>query len=148
MATSLKTALSPVDLISQTFTSNMGRASYGVINSVLSNDYLRAFLLTVASVYAGYTLQPVPKKLNKLFDTSTPLKFGVLFVMLLTAFYPLDNNKIVLSLIIPIFVLGFFEFLRKADKVDNDDLIDSAKAIMPKFSLPSISKIFNCVKQE
>lgn len=143
MATSLKSAMAPLNSISQSFTGNASRASYGIINTVLSNDYWRAFLLTVVSVYAGYTLQPVPKKLNQIFDTSTPFKFFILFIMLLTAFYPLNNNKIVLAIIVPIMVLVFFEFLRKFDDMDGgvDGVPGSAT---PKFSMPSLSKLFGC----
>ena len=148
MATSLKSAMSPLNSISQSFTGTASKASYGIINTVLSNDYWRAFLLTVVSVYAGYTLQPVPKKLNKLFDTSTPFKYVILVILLLTAFYPLDNNKIVLSIVVPIMILGFVEFLRKVDDMDGDDITGSAKTSMPKFSIPSLSKLFGCNSKE
>lgn len=138
MATSLKSAMSPLNSISRSFTSSASSTSFNIINTVLANDYWRAFLLTVVSVYAGYTLQPVPMKLNKLFDTSTIFKYVILLILLLTAFYPLDNNKVVLAIIVPIMILVFFEFLRKVDDMEGEDLVGSVTA-----SVKSVANEFN-----
>lgn len=156
MATSLKSAMAPLNSISQSFTNNASNASYDVINTILSNDYWRAFLLTVTSVYAGYTLQPVPKKLNRIFNNSTSFKFIVLCIMLLTAFYPLNNNKIILAIVVPITVLVFFEILRKFDKKNVDEIVSDVKTSFPMSDLPipnfpmsdlpipSLTNLFDC----
>jgi hypothetical protein len=148
MATSLKSAMAPLNSISRSFTTNTSQTSYNMINALLSNDYLRTFLLTVAGVYAGYTLQPVPRKLNKLFDTSTPFKFLILFIMILTAYYPIDNHKVILALLIPILVLTFFEFLRQADDMEGEDLIGSIKgsikSVVFSFKPPTLKSLFGC----
>jgi hypothetical protein len=62
-------------------------------NSILSNNYLRVLLLLITGVYMGYTLQPVPKWLSNLFDTSVFFKFAVLFIAGSIALYPLNDKS-------------------------------------------------------
>ena len=121
MSVSLKTAFAPLNGISRSFTSGATASSFKYLNTVLENDWLRSLLLIIVSIFAGYTLQPVPTKLNNIFNTSTSFKYMILFVLLLTAFYPLDNRKVILSLVIPILTLALFEFLRKVDDMDFDE---------------------------
>jgi len=139
---SLKTAFSPLNNISKSFSSNLSASSFGLLNNVLKNDWLRSFLLLIVSVYAGYTLQPVPSKLNNLFDTSTSFKYLILFVLMLTSLYPLDGNKVVLSIVVPIMLLVFFEFLRKGEL--NMGSAPSIKDLFNNFQLPSMKSLFSC----
>jgi hypothetical protein len=129
MSISLKTAFAPFNSISKAFTNGASQSSFGVLNQLLANDWFRALLLTIVSIFAGYTLQPVPKKLNVLFTNSTPFKYLILFILLLTAFYPLDNAKVILAIVVPVLTLAIFEFIRKADvssvNTDTEDSVSS-----------------------
>jgi hypothetical protein len=109
---SLKTAFTPANNISKTFSGKLRKKSFGTINHILKNDFLRSFLLLMVSVYAGYTLKPLPDNLDNLFNTSTPFKFLILFILMITSLYPLDEKKVGLSIVVPIILLGFFDFLR------------------------------------
>ena len=85
------------------------------MQQVLHNDYLRTILLLVSSVFIGYTLQPVPKWLNKLFDTSHIFKFLILFTAGCVAVYPVNNNNIKWVVVCSILTLVFFHVARKYD---------------------------------
>ena len=90
--------------------------SVGLNNDFLRNDYLRIALLLVTGVFMGYTLQPVPKWLNKLFDTSHTLKFFVLFIAGCIAVYPVNKSNIIWVGLGSALTLGLFHAARKYDK--------------------------------
>jgi hypothetical protein len=90
--------------------------SVGFNNKFLQNDYLRITLLLVTGVFMGYTLQPVPKWLNKLFDTSHTLKFFVLFIAGCIAVYPVNKSNIIWVGLGSALTLGLFHAARKYDK--------------------------------
>ncbi len=69
-------------------------------------------LLLVSGVFMGYTLQPVPKWLNNLFDTSNILKFSVLFIS--GAIVTQENIMIVT--LCSVIVLFLFQMARNHDK--------------------------------
>ena len=81
-------------------------------NDVLKNDYIRVFIMIITGVFAGYTLQPVPTWLNKLFDTSNILKFLVLFLGGCVASYPLTNQNIIMVAICSLVILAIFHGFR------------------------------------
>ncbi len=85
-------------------------------NKIFKNNYLRMILLLISSVFMGYTLQPVPKWLNNLFDTSNILKFFILFISGTLAVYPLNNENIIYVTICSILVLVIFNVSRKYEK--------------------------------
>ncbi len=85
-------------------------------NNIFSNNYLRVFLLLITGVYMGYTLQPVPKWLNKMFDTSILLKFAILFIAGSISLYPLNNNSLMWVTVGSILTLGLFQYMRKMDE--------------------------------
>jgi hypothetical protein len=85
-------------------------------NEFLSKDYLRIILLLVTGVFMGYTLQPVPKWLNKMFDTSHTLKFFVLFIAGCIAVYPVNKSTIIWIGLGSALTLGLFQAARKYDK--------------------------------
>ena len=85
-------------------------------NRFLENNYLRMILLLVSGVFMGYTLQPVPKWLNNLFDTSNVLKFLVLFVSGAIAVYPLTQENIIIVTLCSVIVLFIFQMARNHDK--------------------------------
>ncbi len=87
-----------------------------VNNSILQNNHLRMLLLLVSGVFMGYTLQPVPKWLNNLFDTSNVLKFLVLFVSGAIAVYPLTQENIIIVTLCSVIVLFIFQMARNHDK--------------------------------
>lgn len=84
-------------------------------NMLFQNDTLRTTLLIMTSVFIGYTLQPVPKWLNNLFDTSHVFKFIIMMIVGITALYPLDATKLINIIIGSIIVLVLFEASRKYD---------------------------------
>lgn len=69
------------------------------------------------------------------------LNFWFFFVLMLTAFYPLDRNKFILSICTPIIILLFFTLLRQY----NDELVDTENLITKKIynSIDSIKLQFN-----
>ena len=81
-------------------------------NDILKNDYIRVFIMIITGVYAGYTLQPVPVWLNKLFDTSNVLKFVILFLGGCVASYPLTNQSIIIVTICSLAILAIFQSFR------------------------------------
>ena len=82
----------------------------------LQNDYLRITLLLVTGVFIGYTLQPVPKWLNKLFNTSQIFKFFVLFIAGCIAVYPINKNNIIWVGFASTLTIVLFQLARKYDK--------------------------------
>jgi hypothetical protein len=85
-------------------------------NYLLGFNYLRIYLLMISGVFMGYTLQPVPKWLNKLFDTSNLLKFMILFIAGSIALYPLDTDKFLWVLVGSFATIAVFELMRKYEK--------------------------------
>lgn len=81
-------------------------------NNILKNNYIRIFIMLITSVFAGYTLQPIPLCLTKFFDTSNILKFVVLFLGGSVAVYPLTNNNIIIVSVCSIAILTVFQLLR------------------------------------
>ena len=65
-----------------------------VNNNILSNNYIRTFVIIITGVFIGYTIQPIPKWLHNIFDTSNIFKFFVLFYTGVIALYPLTKDKI------------------------------------------------------
>lgn len=92
--------------------------SVNVGNSVLQNDHVRMYLMVLASVYMSYTLRPVPKWLENLFDNSHPFKLLVLFVAGCIATYPMTKEKLLLVVVVSVGILLTFHLLRKLDKKD------------------------------
>ena len=81
-------------------------------NKIFKNNYLRMILLLISSVFMGYTLQPVPKWLNNLFDTSNILKFFILFISGSLVVYPLNEDNIIYVTLCSILVLIIFNISR------------------------------------
>lgn len=84
-------------------------------NKLLNNDYFRIFFLILTGVFAGYTLQPVPKWLSNLFDKSEIFKFLVLFMVGSVAVHPIDKSKALKITIGAVVVLGLFYLARVFD---------------------------------
>lgn len=82
------------------------------INDILKIDLIKIFLLLLTGVYAGYTLQPVPAVLEKMFNESVPFKYAILFIITTIALHPLDDKKLGISLIMPAIILFLFASLR------------------------------------
>ena len=82
------------------------------LNNILKYDYIRVFIMIITGVFAGYTLQPVPQWLNKLFDTSNIFKFLVLFCGGCVASYPLTNQNIIIVSICSLVILTIFQYFR------------------------------------
>ena len=85
-------------------------------NKIFKNNYLRMILLLISSVFMGYTLQPVPKWLNNLFDTSNILKFFILFISGSLVVYPLNEDNIIYVTLCSILVLIIFNISRNYER--------------------------------
>ena len=85
-------------------------------NNYLKNDYLRIYLLLITGVFMGYTLQPVPKWLNNMFDISHTLKFFVLFIAGCIAVYPVNKYNIMWVAVGSILTLIIFHTARQFDE--------------------------------
>jgi hypothetical protein len=90
--------------------------SVSLNNNFLENKYYKIILLLFSGVFMGYTLQPVPKWLNKLFDTSYVFKFLILFINGSIALYPLNKDNIIWLTLGCILTLIVFEGAREIDK--------------------------------
>ncbi len=86
------------------------------INYLLKNNYVRVFVFVVATVYAGYTLMPVPSNFKKMLDKSYLMKYLILFFVAASMLHPLDNEKLKICVVVPIFVLIMFRMMRNRSK--------------------------------
>jgi len=84
-------------------------------NYLFKSDRLRLSLLLIISIFLGYTLQPVPKLLNKIFNNSMTFKFLIIFMLGLLTVYPLDINELYIIFYSTIAILLIFELLRLYD---------------------------------
>jgi hypothetical protein len=82
------------------------------INYVTNTKYISLFIFMLSFVYAGYTLYPVPSKMNKMFNRSLLLKYVVLLVIAIYISQPLTSEKLQICLIVSVLVLLLFEVLR------------------------------------
>ena len=82
-------------------------------NVLLTNNYLRILIMIVTGVFMGYTLQPVPKWLNNLFDTSHVFKFLIIFFAGLVAVYPINKQNIMWVSLCSVATLLLFHLFRK-----------------------------------
>ena len=84
-----------------------------VNNNILVNDYIRTFIIILSGVFIGYTIQPIPKWLHNIFDTSNIFKFFILFYTGVIALYPLTKDKVQSIIIGVIISMYLFEVFRK-----------------------------------
>jgi len=91
---------------------NLAATATGGVNYMLQNDYIRVFIFIVATVYAGYTLLPMPKNLKKMFTNSEIFKYFILFFVAASMLHPLDNTKLKICLVVPVFILLMFRLIR------------------------------------
>lgn len=87
-----------------------------VLNETLQNDHLKIGLTIVSSVLAGYTLRPLPKKLDNLLTQSYMFKFIVLTLVGLLSVGRINENNFFMVIIIVAVILAIFEYLRQNDK--------------------------------
>lgn len=100
------------------FSNDLIENSIDFNNNLLENNYFRTIILLVSGVFIGYVLQPVPKWLNYLFNTSFTLKFLILFITGCVAVYPVNkNNKYIIFWIglCSVLLLLVFKLARKID---------------------------------
>ena len=89
---------------------------YKQVNNLFDHHFIKYFIIILTSVYAGYTLQPVPAWINYLFDNSHVFKFMILFLIGLSNFTPFKNNDQIYQLaIVCLTILIIFYFYRKLD---------------------------------
>ena len=100
------------------FSNDIIEKSVDFTNKFFENNYFRNVVLVVSAVLIGYALQPVPKWLNHLFNTSLTLRFLILFITGYVAVYPVNkNDKYIIFWIglYSILLLLGFHLLRKMD---------------------------------
>ena len=88
-----------------------------IFNLFINNKYSYIFTFILISVYIGYTLQPVPEWLNKLFNESNIFKFIILFLFMSLSFNGKPNgityDDIKIIIVSCICILSMFEYFRK-----------------------------------
>lgn len=82
-------------------------------NDLLGNDAIKFFIVLLTGVFAGYTLQPVPAVLDKLFNESWIFKYITLFMIAATVMHPLTDKKLGMAFIMPAVILFGFSVLRE-----------------------------------
>jgi Ca2+/Na+ antiporter len=88
------------------------------INVLLNNEALKTFMIVFTGILAGYTLQPVPKWMNNIFDNSNVFKLFVLITIGLTVLHPLDVEEVVLTLVMSGLLLYLFSLSRKYEEME------------------------------
>jgi Kef-type K+ transport system membrane component KefB len=86
------------------------------LNNVFSNKELRMFVLVLTGIFAGYTLQRVPKWLNDMFNDSELFKFVVIFFIFVCAYYPLEEKDIMSMGAMSAGILVLFNLARQVGK--------------------------------
>jgi hypothetical protein len=103
----------------------------GIVNTnnfIYQNNSIRMMLFIISGVFLGYTLEPIPKTLDKLFKTSIIFKFLILFVTACIYVYPLNIHHIINIVICSIMALVIFEGIRIYDKyIENKEKEDKIK---------------------
>jgi len=77
-------------------------------------------LFMISGIFLGYTLEPIPKTLDKLFKNSIIFKFIIIFVAGCIYVYPLNIEHIINILVCSIIALVLFEGIRMYDKYIED----------------------------
>lgn len=72
-------------------------------------------MMTLAAIFAGYTLQPMPRVLDQPLKESLPLKMAILmtFVLFNLSGGNINAENAVVAVVISAVVLAAFEYLRR-----------------------------------
>ena len=100
---------------------NVADITIKTVNDTFSNDFFKLVSILLTGIFAGYTLQPVPKWLNKLFDSSHIFKFFIIFIIGITSAYPINKNKISNIFISSVVILVIFSVFRYIDELYQKD---------------------------
>lgn len=100
---------------------NVADITIKTVNDTFSNDFFKLVSLLLTGIFAGYTLQPVPKWLNKLFDNSNIFKFIIIFTIGITSAYPINKDKISNIFISSVVILVIFSVFRYIDELYQKD---------------------------
>jgi len=84
-------------------------------NYIYQNNSVRMMLFIISGVFLGYTLEPIPKTLEKLFKNSNIFKFIILFVTACIYVYPLNIQHLINIVVCSILALVIFEGIRIYD---------------------------------
>ena len=131
-------------------------------NYIYQNNSVRMMLFIISGVFLGYTLEPIPKTLEKLFKNSNIFKFIILFVTACIYVYPLNIQHLINIVVCSILALVIFEGIRIYDKYveEKEKEMDTAaisaasagadKDIMPSNTskdIEALNKINYVIKQ-
>lgn len=99
-------------------------------NLIYQNNSIRMMLFMISGIFLGYTLEPIPKTLDKLFKNSIIFKFIIIFVAGCIYVYPLNIEHIINILVCSIIALVLFEGIRMYDKyIEDKEKIKEEKKI-------------------
>lgn len=87
------------------------------INYGLENKYMYILITLVSGILIGYTLQPVPKWMDKMFNTSNFFKYLIIVMSGIVATYPIDKTKFIAIITISMVILVLLELIR--DKAES-----------------------------
>jgi len=104
-----------------TIVNNITDITIKTVNDTFSNEFFKLISLLLTGILAGYTLQPVPKWLNKLFDNSNIFKFIIIFTIGITSTYPINKDKISNIFISSVIILVIFSVFRYIDEIYEQD---------------------------
>ena len=82
------------------------------LNFLFKNDTVRTIIFIITSVWIGYTLQPVPQWVTHTFDKSNVIKFIIMLLVGIVAFYPLDETEVKNIIIGSAVTMALFAYLR------------------------------------
>jgi hypothetical protein len=85
------------------------------INNTFSNDLFRLLLIILTGIFASYTLRPIPKWLDNLFNTSYILKFIIIIIIGILVVYPINKSKLINVILVSLIILILFEIFRNID---------------------------------
>lgn len=86
-----------------------------IVNDTLGNRHINIFLMLISGIFLGYTLQPIPKWLNKQFNTNYLLKYIIICTVGLTSLHPITRENFISVMIISFAILIMFDLMRKFD---------------------------------
>ena len=110
-------------------------------NYIYQNNSVRMMLFIISGVFLGYTLEPIPKTLEKLFKNSNIFKFIILFVTACIYVYPLNIQHLINIVVCSILALVIFEGIRIYDKY-----VEEKEKEINNYDLAKIFEYYSCIQ--
>jgi hypothetical protein len=89
------------------------------INKIISNDYIRIFMILITTIFSGYIL--IPRWIIDHVHDSDFFNFILLCIIGILVEYPINNKKIFLLTILSLIITIIISVLKKKEKKINTD---------------------------